>query len=245
MICITLIVSLVGMSSYVLVDFTTHSNDNESFLKEVKNNLDYYTKNIPQRTDNQIFEQNLKILHEEIDKKIHHSKIIENDQIRQMLKESNDMFSKLDSPNEFIHQIEEQWESSDPNNPDSSSYNLINNPVSDILRGIIYDDQKSENKFKHVEIIVTNSYGANVAQTKKTSDYLQSDEVWWREARENGLYTEEGYFDHSAEVYAAEISMAITDEQGNFIGVVKMVLDIESIDHNKMFINQWAYTLFR
>jgi len=243
---IVLAIFLVTITSYALIDFTTQSNSNtEDFLKDLKNDLDYYTKDIPQRTDNKIFEENIRILHAEIDKKIHQSKIVENKQIRQMIKDSNDMFSKLDSPKEFIHQIEEGWKSGDPNNPDSSSYNLINNPVADMLRDIIYNDQKSENKFKYVEIFVTNSYGANVAQTEKTSDYLQSDEIWWKEARENGLFTEEGYFDDSAGVYAAEIAMIITDDQGNFIGIVKMVLNIESIDQNKMFINQWAYTLFR
>jgi len=245
-IVIFLAMFLVTITSYALVDFTTQSNNNnEGFLKDVKNDLDYYLKDIPQRKDNQIFEENIKILHAEIDKKINQSKIVENKQIHQMIKESNDIFSKLDSPKEFIYQIEEQWESSDPDNPNSSSYNLINNPVADMLRDIIHDDQKSENKFKYVEIFVTNSYGANVAQSNKTSDYLQSDEIWWKEARENGLFVEEGYFDDSAGVYAAEIAMAITDDQGNFIGVIKMVLNIESIDQNKMFINQWAYTLFR
>lgn len=245
-IVIFLTIFLVTTTSYVLIDFTIQSNnDHEDFLKDIKNDLDYYLKDIPQRTDNKIFEENIRILHEEIGKKTNQSEIVENKQIHQMIKESNDMFSELDSPKEFIYQIEEQWKSSDPNDPNSSSYNLINNSVADMLRDIIYDDQKSENKFKYVEIFVTNSYGANVAQTEKTSDYFQADEIWWKEARENGLFTEEGYFDDSAGVYAAEIARAITDEQGKFIGVIKMVLNIESIDQNKMFINQWAYTLFR
>jgi len=242
---IILAILLVTIISYALVEFATQLNDNENFLNEVKDKWYNYIKYVPLRKDTVIFEQNLDILHKEIDKKIHQSTIIENNQIRQMIKESNDMFSKLDSSDEFIHQIDENWESSDPNNPDSRSHNLINNSVADMLREMIYNDQKSENKFKYVEIFVTNSYGANVAQTQKTSDYLQSDEIWWKEARENGLFVEKGYFDESAGVYAAEMAMAITDDEGNFIGVVKMVINIESIDRNKMFVNQWASTFFR
>ncbi len=246
MVLTSLAVLLVMVASYVLVDSASQPNsDDKNFLENTKNVLDDYLGDIPKRKDNQIFEQNIQTLHAEIDDKVRQSDIANNTQIRQMVKKSNDMFSELDSPKEFIQSIEEQWESSDPESPGSISYNLTNNRIAEILRDVVNSDQKSESKFKYAEIFVTNSYGVNVAQTGKTSDYLQADEIWWKEARQNGLFVADGYFDDSAGVYATEIAMAITDDGGNFIGVVKIVLNIDSIDHNKMLINYWTDTIFR
>ncbi len=55
---------------------------------------------------------------------------------------------------------------------------MIRDPTADILRSIMDVDQKSESRFKYAEIFVTNQYGANVAQSHKTSDFRQDDEMW-------------------------------------------------------------------
>ncbi len=70
---------------------------------------------------------------------------------------------------------------------------------------------------------------------------MQADEIWWKETRDNELFVADGYFDDSARVYA----MAITDDDGEFAGVIKFVFNIDSIDQNKMFIDNWANTFFR
>jgi hypothetical protein len=93
-------------------------------------------------------------------------------------------------------------------------------------------DQKSESQFKYAEIFVTNQYGANIAQSHKTSDYKQNDEKWWQKAKQNGVYLSEGGFDESAGVYASDIAIRILDDDGNFIGVLKAVINVESIKDN-------------
>ncbi len=90
-------------------------------------------------------------------------------------------------------------------------------------------DQKSESQFKYAEIFVTNQYGGNIAQSHKTSDYKQDDELWWQKAKQNGVFLSEGGFDESAGVYASDIAIRILDEKGNFIGVLKAVINVESI----------------
>ena len=231
-----------------------NNNGKDTFLQDTKDTQEEgYFENFPQRKDNRIFEQNMQTLHAEIDIKIKESEIASNPQIREIIVKSNEIFSEMDSVKEYIDSVEKQWKSSgnkgdDPASSDYISYEITeitDNHVSEMLRDIVSSDQESENKFKYAEIFVTNSYGVNVAQTEKTSDYMQADETWWKEARENGVFVHEGYFDDSAEVYATEIAMAIVDDEGNFIGVVKIVLDIDSIDRNKMFIDSWAATLFR
>lgn len=76
------------------------------------------------------------------------------------------------------------------------------------------------------EIFITNKYGANAAQTGKTSDYRQNDEDWWKNAAENGIFIEEVEYDDSAEAYVTALCIRINDENGNLIGVAKIALDI-------------------
>ena len=189
---------------------------------------------VPSQTpDDQILINNLQILQAEINMKIEQSRELVNlPQIRQALSESNTSFTASGFPEELITQIEDRWESSDPDVPDSVAYNLIHNPSADILRSIMDTDQKSESQFKYAEIFVTNQYGANVAQSHKTSDYKQSDELWWQKAKQNGIFLSEGGFDESAGVYASDVAIRILDEDGNFIGVLKAVINVESIKDN-------------
>jgi len=79
------------------------------------------------------------------------------------------------------------------------------------------------------EIFVTNKYGANAAETGKTSDYRQDDEDWWQKGKAEGIYVEELKYDQSADIYSTAISIRVDDENDNFIGVIKVVLNIEGI----------------
>ena len=90
-------------------------------------------------------------------------------------------------------------------------------------------DQKSESQFKYAEIFITNQYGGNIAQSHKTTDYKQNDELWWQKAQQNGVFLSEGGFDESAGVYSSDIAIRILDDDGNFIGVLKAVINVESI----------------
>jgi hypothetical protein len=173
---------------------------------------------------------NLQILQAEINMKIEQSRELVNlPQIQQSLVESNVSYAATGSPEEIIRQIEERWQSSDPNLPNSVAFNLIHNPASDILRSIMDIDKKSESKFKYAEIFVTNQYGANIAQSHKTSDFRQDDESWWQKAKQNGIFLSESGYDESAGVYSSDIALRIQDDDGNFIGVIKAVVNVESI----------------
>ncbi len=203
--------------------------------EEFLNAIEYFVENemikVPsQTTDDQILINNLQILQAEINMKIEQSRELVNlPQIQQALVESNDSFAATGFPEEIIRQIEERWQSSDPDVPGSVAFNLIHNPAAEILRSIMDVDQKSESQFKYAEIFVTNQYGGNIAQSHKTSDYKQDDEMWWQKAKQNGVFLSEGGFDESAGVYASDIAIRIIDDNGNFIGVLKAVINVESI----------------
>ncbi len=211
--------------------WVTGNISDEEFLKAIEYFVENEIIKVPsQTTDDKLLIENLQVLQAEINMKLEQSRELVNiPQIQQALIESNVVFTATGYPEELIRQVDELWESSDPDVPDSIAFNLIHNSASDVLRSIMDIDQKSDSQFKYAEIFITNQYGANVAQSHKTTDFRQDDELWWQKAKQNGLFLSEGGFDESAGVYASDIAIKILDEDGNFIGVLKAVVNIESI----------------
>ena len=162
----------------------------EEFLKAIE----YFVKNemikVPSQTiEDKVLIDNLQILQAEINMKIEQSRELVNlPQIQQSLVESNVSYAATGSPEEIIRQIEERWQSSDPNLPNSVAFNLIHNPASDILRSIMDIDKKSDSKFKYAEIIVSIVYGANIAQSHKKSYIRQDDDTLCQIAQHTGIF---------------------------------------------------------
>ena len=193
--------------------------------------IQYFVENeiitVPQNHD---IVMNLQTLQAELNEKIQDSRVLANNiQVQNYLVESNDLFDTVYNAETVISQLDNRWQDSDPEEQNSVAYNLIHNEVGDIIRQFIQDDIDSESKFKYAEIIVTNAYGANVAQSEKTTDFRQSDETWWQEAKEHGVFLSGGGFDESAGVYSSDIAIQILDKEGRFIGVLKTVINVESV----------------
>ena len=204
----------------------------DEFLKAIEYFVENEIIEVNQKTadDNALLIDNLKLLQTELNQKIEQSRELSVlPQIQDALMDSNTFFAKTGNPESIMLQIDDQWQSSDPNEPDSVAYELIHNPSGDIIRAIMEFDRVSDSNFKYAEIFITNQYGANVAQSHKTSDYRQDDEQWWQNAKQNGIFLSEGGYDESAGVYASDIAISISDEEGNFIGVLKAVVNIESV----------------
>ena len=78
------------------------------------------------------------------------------------------------------------------------------------------------------EILVADTRGRVVAATRKTSDYDQADETWWRVGHtlpEGALWTDALHFDDSAEVFSYDLVLPV-HQGGEPRGVIKMVLDV-------------------
>ncbi len=149
--------------------------------------------------------------------------------LQQTVKESNKQFDKLVDVQAYIDKIDQEWTSASEEEMLPVMEELTGNKLARELRT---KKEFYENKYGHnvfAEIFVTNKYGVNIAQTGKTSDYRQDDEQWWQKAKENGLYVEDVDYDKSANVYAIDYAIRIDDDNGNFIGIMKVVLDIEEI----------------
>jgi len=76
----------------------------------------------------------------------------------------------------------------------------------------------SEGQFS--EFFVTDKYGNTVAASGQTSDFVQSDEDWWRQAFKKGRYIGGVEFDESAGTYSVRMAVAVKDFDGTPIGVL-------------------------
>jgi HAMP domain-containing protein len=143
--------------------------------------------------------------------------------------ESNKEFEALENTQNYIDEQDREWRVVAPETVTPFMKGLMSNSLSARLREKIWLLEDLAGYKVYGEVFVTNKYGAVVAMTGKTSDYYQADEKWWQEAKANGIYVEDVTFDESSKVYSINLITRIEDESGNFIGVLKAVLNIREI----------------
>jgi len=147
--------------------------------------------------------------------------------LRTALQESNERFNTLDDMQAYINKKDQEWILT----PEERTTSFME----EIMRGELSEQLKEKLEFYNLkyksktfgEIFVTNKYGANIAQTGKTSDYRQDDESWWQTAKRNGLFVNDVEYDKSSGVYSIDIGIRVDGEHGDFLGVIKVVLNIE------------------
>jgi PAS domain S-box-containing protein len=143
--------------------------------------------------------------------------------------QSNNIFEQRSNAGAYIDNKDRQWTTGEDASIQTFKDDLVNAPVSDRLREIMKYFEGEYGYPVFVEIFATNKFGANVAQSGLTSDYKQSDESWWQEARTNGLYVSDVSYDKSAEAYALSFGIRVNDIDHGFLGVIKVVLNIEEV----------------
>ena len=105
---------------------------------------------------------------------------------------------------------------------------LLETPASQFLRDIVSNDQV------YREILVTDRDGRVVAASNATSDYIQSDETWWKEAFNDGtrgrVSVSDVVWDETAKSHAIEITVPVTERPGErLVGVLKVVADAREL----------------
>jgi len=149
--------------------------------------------------------------------------------LQEFVLQSNAEFEKLSDIQGYIGQKDREWVSAQKNEITPFMQQLINNKLGDEMRENIKFYGENYGYRLYGEVFATNKHGANAAQTGKTSDYRQDDEEWWQKAKSDGVYVEELKYDQSADVYSTSIGVRIDDNNGEFIGVMKAVLNLEEI----------------
>jgi len=150
--------------------------------------------------------------------------------IQNALLKSNQKFSELENVQAYITQQDDDWKSVSDETITPFMQSLISNKVSESIRKNFVE--KINPRIGHsvfAEVFITNAYGANIAQSGKTTDYRQDDEDWWHEARKNGINIDKTEYDESAKTDVIPIEIKISDENGNFIGILKAGLSLRSI----------------
>ena len=81
------------------------------------------------------------------------------------------------------------------------------------------------------EMFVTDANGFNAVTTEMTSDFVQSDEAWWRDAVRKGLTSAEAEYDESARQTVVSMAGTISEtDRARPDGVIKIAFGITSLD---------------
>ena len=149
--------------------------------------------------------------------------------LQSLVLKSNKEFDAMDDPQAYIDQKDKEWRAVQKETITPFMNGLISEKSFKELkdRGEFYEEKYGYKVY--AEIFVTNKYGANAGQTGKTSDYYQADEDWWQQAKNSGLHVSDIAYDESADTYSIDVVKRVEDKQGNFIGIIKAVIDIEEV----------------
>ena len=170
---------------------------------------------------------------DKIDRTIYHkvlrwvSYAYTNPRLHETLAKSNQEFENLSNRQEYINNIDRDWKEGKDT---PSIQEILNNELSNRLRKRteFYEEKSGYNVFP--EAYITNKYGVVIASTGRTSDYLQADEEWYQKAvTEKEFWVGEVEYDESSNAFASDIVINLYDENGNFIGILKVILNIEEI----------------
>lgn len=137
------------------------------------------------------------------------------------LKSSNEEFTNLPNTQKIIEMREEKWGSYNSNMAPFMS-DLLSNDASKSLTDFMNDELDDGEPYR--EISVSNIFGANIAMTGKTDDYVQSDEGWWMVAISDGSYVSSLEYNSMSDEYGTFIAKKITDENGEFLGIIHAFL---------------------
>ncbi|HLC18745.1 MAG TPA: PAS domain S-box protein, partial [Thermodesulfobacteriota bacterium] len=159
--------------------------------------------------------------------------------LQRAVKESNRAFEAMEDTRAYMEGVESEWRSVPTETVTPLMVGMMESDLSIELRGKMDYFNRRHGSTIFGEVFVTNSFGATVAMTGKTTDFIQSDEAWWQEAKAGGAGGGGGAggaggaslgevaYDESAGLYSLDIGIRIDDPEGNFIGVMKVVLNVE------------------
>jgi len=156
---------------------------------------------------------------------------------------SNQEFAEFEDIQGYITQQEDDWQSVPEETITPFMQSLISNELSEDIRNNFVEkiDPKTGDRV-FAELFLTNEYGAIVSQSGKTTDYRQDDEDWWQIAKVDGISIGKTEYDESTKTDVIPIGIKITDENGDFVGVLKAALSVRSIIREAEIFTQYDVT---
>lgn len=127
-----------------------------------------------------------------------------------------------------LRAMDRQWETASDN--DILVAGRLN-PVINVVASELLEFQ--ERYQAHIEIFVTDRFGALVAATNRISDYYQADEEWWQAAYNKGyggLFLGPPSFDRSSATYGISIAVPIyAHETKEVVGVLRSTYNLTEL----------------
>jgi GAF domain-containing protein/HAMP domain-containing protein len=124
---------------------------------------------------------------------------------------------------ESLKALDQEWTGSDENGPLAAR--ILNNSTADRLR------EFQTISPKHVELFITDQYGANIAATDRTTDFYQADEDWWQAAFNGGrgaVYIGQPEYDQSSQTFAISIVVPVLSGD-RAVGVLRSTWDVTDL----------------
>jgi len=149
--------------------------------------------------------------------------LVNNPIIQNALKISNEKDSKMkeDIRNQIYVLREKEWTRILEPTPFMNS--IIENDIADFLRENLVIRSVEVGDVVYGEHILTNLYGPNIAVSIRTDNYLQSNDDWWQQAKneeDKSPFARECEFDSSAQMFSEDLVVKIFDENGQLIGIM-------------------------
>jgi hypothetical protein len=146
--------------------------------------------------------------------------------VREIVIRSNqDMGRDLDVIRKTIPKVEKAWATTGPQSPRLKG--VLNNPAAEFLRKYL-----SINK-SYRQVILTDFLGRLVAATEKPPHYYWALDEWWREAYADGIrgavFIGNVRYDGTSRSYIMDLAQPVVNPDGNFAGMIKVVLDTQPI----------------
>ena len=142
------------------------------------------------------------------------------------LRQNNSYQGENDQIVNSIIAIDKGWPTASDNSP--LIHGILNNPTSLELKKL------KSNFPKHVEIFLTDKYGALIAATNRTSDYYQADEDWWKFAYSLGrgkAYISQPQLDESSKTYGVQMAIPVV-VNGKVVGILRSTYEVTDLVAN-------------
>lgn len=128
-----------------------------------------------------------------------------------------------DEPEAVLAANEARWPTADETDPQ----------VIAITKGSVANDLQASAGLDPdiLALLLTDRHGGLVAATSRPSTYDQSDEVWWRQAVEQGFYISTPIYDESVDAPGLFIAVAVRDPASNaLVGVLRSTYRLGAIN---------------
>lgn len=147
--------------------------------------------------------------------------------IQNALKRSNEEFAGKDM-SKIKAETKSDWP---PPKEDATPLQLeiLNNEISDFLRKHLEFESEKYGKVNFPELIITNEYGATIASSQRTYNYIQSEDEWWQVASQTPVLVRHCGVDKSINMSSEDIVIQIYDENKKFIGILNAATNCDVV----------------